>query len=466
MKKILLVLSFLLTLIISFDLFLKEPPVWPDEASLAFFATDQTNVFQLYKNYPSIYVPILAGWFSVTGISIESQRILSVLIGFGCVAIFILLVNKFSKDYIKNNSYKLLPIILLVTDFTFLQASRVGRPEIFVLFFGLFSIHLYLYYLNNYRLIYLFLSLFLGLVSALFHPNGLIFLISIFLSTRILFKKLPKLHHEITKICALFFVGFTVLILTLTPVAKSFLNRLNISDLNSSWLFTVFGSKPLELKILYFSFIVITILYMKFILSNKNLKNYIYIIPSIFSWIVLLFNKDFWYAVYIIPFVYLCLWLLVENYFDAVSKNKLYFLLMVTSAIFLSNLLFHLKILLNEGGERYSYQNFIREIAQIIPDNKSVYTSAIPDPYYAFTSKKNIKLLRFPQSPISKDNFLQELNKVDFIVYNGPFGSNFYGDSIIDYIKSNTQKTTEIGEDGQYRAVIIELKPTDIRKNP
>jgi hypothetical protein len=148
------------------------------------------------------------------------------------------------------------------------------------------------------------------------------------------------------------------------------------------------------------------------------------------------------------------------------AKYRFIFTIIICFTILLANLKFHINILAEEGGDRYSYQKYITDIRKIIPDNTSIFTSSIPDPFYAFTDRKNNPLTRFPQGFVENGGFLKELNETDYIIYNGPYGSNYYGNLVLDYLRKNLLKITQIGGVGQYQAIIAELKPRNQRVNP
>ncbi|MFA5933206.1 MAG: hypothetical protein WCV81_02995 [Microgenomates group bacterium] len=256
------------------------------------------------------------------------------------------------------------------------------------------------------------------------------------------------------------------------PTLTSIFARLQISGNQESWIITVFRSKPIEFKLIYFSLSLATILFTVFAYLRKKLELFIIAFPLVLSWIILILNKDFWYAVYLVPLAILALYILLESYYSlwqisksSQNKFKVISLILLCFTIFLSNLKLHIDILRIEGGEKYSYQQYITEIRQLIPDSKSVFTSAIPDPYYAFLDRKNNKLIRFPQSYIERNTFLEMLNDSDFIIYNGSF-SYSREDLVLNYFKLNYSKLTQIGGPEQYQGVVVELKPRDQRKNP
>lgn len=476
MKNILLVLTFFLSFLITFDLFLKEPPVWPDEPSLIYVINlFNGNLLDAYHIYPSIYTALLFNWFRIFGVSIEAQRMLSMLSGIVTMIIFGFLVHSLSKFFLKKSTFRIAPLILLVTDFAFLQSTRIGRPEIFTLLFGLSSIYLLYLFISkkSNKLIFFAFSFISAVLAFLFHANGLIYLLTSSVTGFIFYRKQSIKNKKLVVLFAIcFFALFIFLLLRVMPTLTSIFARLQISGNQESWIITVFRSKPIEFKLIYFSLSLATILFTVFAYLRKKLELFIIAFPLVLSWIILILNKDFWYAVYLVPLAILALYILLESYYSlwqisksSQNKFKVISLILLCFTIFLSNLKLHIDILRIEGGEKYSYQQYITEIRQLIPDSKSVFTSAIPDPYYAFLDRKNNKLIRFPQSYIERNTFLEMLNDSDFIIYNGSF-SYSREDLVLNYFKLNYSKLTQIGGPEQYQGVVVELKPRDQRKNP
>lgn len=473
MKYVLLICAIFLSLVITFDLFLKEPPVWPDEGGLAQFAVQAGNNPLNYYSYPSVYIVGLSFWFKLLGVSIVSQRLFSVFGGLLTVIIFTLI---FKNIGLKNFIFKIIGLVLLITDFTFLQSTRVGRPEIWTIFFGLLSIYSFLKYINSGFKNYIFfiLSLFSSVIAFLFHMNGIIFTLIILIVSIINYKKIITYGYK------KFFILSIIVLPILIWIGSRFLFlfsylllRLKIGVAQDTWLISVFTGKPLELKLVYLSFVSITAVFIIFYFKRSSSKSLLLLISLILSWAVVIFNRDFWYAVFPVAFIILSLMILLDFYFekwklDKSSNNylKLFGLFSVLIILILSNSFFHFNILMSEGGDKYSYEKFIREIQQNIPDNKTVFSSSIPDTYFAFTDRKNNKLERFPQSFVYINDYIDIFNNTDYIIFNGLYGDNYYGDIVAKYIDKNKSNIIKIGEPNQYQAYIIELKPRDQRQNP
>lgn len=139
-------------ILIGLALFLKEPPVWPDEAIYADIAQNLVQDNRLGTDlwretipgvenyalwYPPVFFYLLSFWFKIFGFSIINQRLLSFLMAIVVIIFYTLL----SKELIKKDKNNLALIVILslfglISDVVFLKASRVSRPEIFILAFG------------------------------------------------------------------------------------------------------------------------------------------------------------------------------------------------------------------------------------------------------------------------------------------------------------------------------------------
>lgn len=464
MRYLLLICTVFLSLIITVDLFLKEPPVWPDESGLAQYSFQAGKDPQNYYNiYPSVYIVGLHFWFNQFGVSIVNQRLFSIMGGLLTTMVFFLILNNLN---LKNSFFKIIGIILLITDFTFLQSTRVGRPEIWTLFFGLVSIYFYLKYINSEFKQYIFFifSFFSSVIAFLFHMNGIIFTLIILIISIINYKNIISLKFKNILMLLVIILPIIFWIGSLFSYFSSYLlSRLKIGLAQDTWLISVFTEKPLELKLIYSSFILVTIIFFTFYLKKPNGKSLLITLSIFFSWIVMLFNRDFWYAVFIVPFVFLSVVILLDNFSN--NRSKFIGLVIILSTLLLANSKFHFDILISEGGDKYSYEKYISDIKNIIPDNKTVFNSSIPAAYYAFTDRNN-KYEGFPQGFVDINNYIDVLNNTDYIIFNGSYGDNYYGDLVTRYIDKNKLNIVKIGESNQYQAYIIELKSRDQRENP
>lgn len=104
----------------------------------------------------------------------------------------------------------------------------------------------------------------------------------------------------------------------------------------------------------------------------------------------------------------------------------------------------------------------------IVPKNKTVFLSAIPDPYFGFKKKrdKQNKLYEFPVLKTDKKNYLKILNDSDYLIYTGSYETLVFGNFLQSYIEKNKEEVYYLNEPYQYQALIIKLKPKTKRRPP
>src|SRR5579862_1963825 len=132
-------------------LFLKYPPVWPDEALYAnpainilrrgVMASDSWPGLLLGTNRhtyiaPPFYFLYLAGWFRLWGVGIVVMRLSSVAAGVvALAATYFLGVKSGLSPWLS-----LIPPSLLAIDSVFLRAALIGRPDMLALAFILLAL--------------------------------------------------------------------------------------------------------------------------------------------------------------------------------------------------------------------------------------------------------------------------------------------------------------------------------------
>ena len=156
LKTITLSAVLLLFFYLSQSCLLNCPPIWPDESFIADASRNlmlkgqiRTELWgEMVPNadkevllYPPAIFYLYSFFFKIFGISIETMRNLSSIFGLLVILIFFQFAKKIAGFPIAG-----VATILLALDNFVLRASRIGRAEIYVIFFGVLS--LYLFYLN------------------------------------------------------------------------------------------------------------------------------------------------------------------------------------------------------------------------------------------------------------------------------------------------------------------------------
>lgn len=351
MKKILYYLGILLIailpLIISFKLlYLKDPPIWPDEPVFYDMAKNLTTYNSLgariYSGttsdvqntglgYPPLYFYTLSFWTDIFGSDIETIRTLSLIFGISSLVVFFFL----SKALFKNNYLALLGTIILSLDIFFARSSRTGRMEITTFFFMLLSFLFYILAKDKKRNIFYFLAGITSGFAILNHPMG--FIAPIIISTNILItgnnlkneqvlsfgKKFYQLLFFIIPI--IFFLPFWVLKSgNLFNLISTYGSHLQDKTPKLPYAFVLFQTN-FSWWILFMVYLIIFIVFLFTLFKSKfSREKYLSIFllsGSIISSIILLWGREGSYMLYFQPFITLITLFLLNRYY----KNLVFY---------------------------------------------------------------------------------------------------------------------------------------------
>lgn len=488
-RLIVLIFMAFLSVVILFhtSTLLKIPPIWPDEAlfsdaasNLIKHGTPGTTLYQgtlpgaekFGWGYPPLYFYTSAIWLKTFSFSILSQRLLSLFLGLSFLGLFFLVLKNLVDIKLKNKpllSLALIFLICLSIDQAFTKAIHIARPEIEVLFLSFISFYFLLKSLKRPRKIFSLLSgVFLSL-AFLTHYLAIIFLLSFLIYFLILNPRSFYKDKHLYIFLLAFFTPITIWLFSIFQDLNYLLNdvflRLKYKTTSPYWIWIVFSSSPLIIKIQYIIFFIIS---WEVILSSwfiKYRKGILISLLLIMSWIWTYLWQTEYSFIYTVIFCYLALIYLIYSYL-ALKKNTFQtkFRIFIALGLILTsiNLWSQASDWKTFSGANYDYSLYAEEILEIIPDNTTVYLSAIPEPYYAFQGRHN-KLFQYPGLPTEKDNLVDILNQTDYIVFNSPLEKIVVGDVVSPYIEANAEAITPIGSSLQYQVFVIKLKPYSSR---
>jgi hypothetical protein len=223
-------------------------------------------------------------------------------------------------------------------------------------------------------------------------------------------------------------------------------------------------SNSILLWIVNAGYLIISISFIYYAFRYRKLKNIFISLTIVYSWIFAVFGKNVTYFLFPLPFVYLGAFMLLEN----LSNKNLVKKIIITCIVFI--MIANLNLLLNNyltlSGDKYNYRQYINSLFNIIPDNTNILYSAIPIPDFGFidSGRHNI-LYVVPQVPTDNLNFLNILNKIDYVIFNGYYNMSLENKLyFINYIQNNTEKEFQIGNTNQYKVYIYKLLSQDKRK--
>lgn len=482
LDKIVLLTFLILYLILSTNLLLAEPMVWPDEAYLADIANNILLENRLGTDlwgetiigikdrifwYPPIFIYTLAGWFKLFGLSIVNQRMLSVILGLILLIILYLFIQiSFEKISSKRKKFTgLILILLLIFDNTFLKSSRMGRPEILVALLGLLSLYVYqLAKVKNKRFLYAASGVISGLTFLTHYIGGFFFLIIL---AQIMFDKKIKILKD--TIFYLFTAGFILPILFwFTQIIQNFpilLKQLYLQssfrNLVGSYIEAVFRSSSIEQKIIYLLYFLLSTIIILTFIKRRTFTNLFLYLGLLIGWLICIYAKLEWYPLYIVSFLYI---LAVANIFSRPSKV----LVVSTSVLLLSLLLVNIRIYLHSfqfhQDKDNAYYIFGTDVKNKIEEGKTVYLSTTPDLYFLLKGRNN--LYEFPTVQPNQKEYINLLNDSEYIVINFHLEYLFVGTLLDRYIEVNKHREYSVFTSNLYQAQIIELVPKDKRQIP
>lgn len=463
----------LVFLYLSLSLLTYSPPVWPDETYITDIAINFLNKGVIATNiwgplipgasehvlwYPPALFIILAGWIKLFGVSIVSERILSILF-----AVFFLLSYYLLNNHLTKSKFlSFLILVLLITDDVFLEVSKLIRPEIFVLFFANVSLYLSLLINEKYssRLKNI-LALAIGLTSALailIHFMAVVFVIPIIL--QILFVK------KIRMFSISFFLPILAWVISIIPNFSLLKEQLFLQYQThfsyTSTLGNIFCCRGVEFKISYSIYFALAIIFLIYSLKVRKKTYLLLSLIQILSLFYIFIGKIEWYMVLLVPFIYSNLGILIKKTHHKILYAGLIFLLLITIMI---NLKIYLNNYFDYKNDNFSYNQFKEDILKIIPEKKVVYLSSIPDAYFVFSQDRENQLFQFPALHTTKDNLGFVLNKSDYLIYNMLLGDPYLMGYFLRYTILNQFRTFIVGQGG-YQVQIIELKPHNLRILP
>lgn len=493
MKYFLFFIFFLFNGLLTADLFLKEPSIWPDEAIYTDVAKNIINgnrfATDLWKGlipgvekhiywYPPLYFYSVALWLKAFGISITSQRLLSIFLALGILIIFYFISRLFLKNYKQlsiPNWIILLSVAALSTDLTFIKAAKVSRPEILILFLGLLSLFFFLKTIS----VNFIISAFFASLAFLTHLIGIFIFLSL-ATFQLLTQKIEIIKSKNTYLFILFFLlPFIIWIISIYPNYDLFIKQtfpaFSRKTSEELWLISEIKNQNVSLKVIYIYYILTSLIFIIYSFFYKNKQNLLLTLLLLFSWFFALYGRMGWYLVFPVPFIFLAInLLLTQTYFNYKSAKKgtvlpkYLFLLALTSVFIFITLSIKVRLELNQSlfGDNFSYEQYIKKITEKIPPGNTVFLSSIPDPYYAFLGKDEYKLYEFPPLGDNLQNYLTVLDEADYVIYNSHYEYLSFGNFLPVYINKNISEIYNIGEVNQYRTMIIKLKPKKERVVP
>lgn len=477
----------LVPLIISYNLLqLKDPPAWPDEPVFYDMAKNLTTNDSLetriyigtttdVKNtglgYPPLYFYTLSYFTDIFGSTIETIRLLSLLIGISCLIVFFFLV----KIIFENNYLAALGTIILSLDINFARSTRIGRMEIETFMFMLLSFLFYILANEKKRNIYYFLAGIASGLTILNHPMG--FIAPIIIGVNLIISR----YQLKDKLFQIFIFAIPIIIAIPIWILKSG-NLLNLISTYGSHLqdkapklpyaFVLFQS-DFSWWLLFITYLIIFIIFLiTFLKSKLSKERYVEIFllsGFIISTILLLLGREGGYMLYFQPFITLTILFLLNKYY-----KKSGFLLVSVLTVLLIFSYINIQFFHNNSftmtnrnytsifeTKNYDYHLFTKSIVEVLPKQKAnIFLSSTPDPYFDLLK---LNLYNFyeapdPSFPLSENSYKEVLDNSDFAILTW-----IPHKLLAKYIEDNKEKVIPVGKEDGYQAILIKFVPKEKR---
>lgn len=482
-----LLLIAILPLIISFNfLYLKDPPVWPDEPVFYDMAknltTNNSLEARIYSGitsdvkttglgYPPLYFYALSYWTDVFGSNIETIRLLSLFVGIFSLSTFFFL----SKLIFKNNYLATLGTILLSLDINFARSTRTGRMEIFTFFFMLLSFLFYILCKKKNRNIYYVLAGVTSGLAILTHPMGFIAPLIIGLNILITSTNLRKtlFHLFIFIMPIILALPFWILKSgNLFSLISTYGSHLQDKAPKIPYAFILFQT-DFSWWLLLITYLIIFIVFIITFFKSKLFKEkYIlvfFLSGFIISSLILFWGREGGYMLYFQPFITLMTLSLLNIYY---KKSGFIFISILTLLLIFNYLniqFFHnnnFAMTNNQitsifDSQNFNYHSFTKNIIDVIPKHKAnIFISSAPDPYFDLLK---LNLYNFyeapdPSFPILESDYKAVLDNSDFAIITW-IPHKF----LQKYIENNKENLTPVGQNNGYQAIVIKFVPKNKR---
>jgi len=473
-KHLFAILIAILPLVItSYMFFLKDRPVWPDESTLLVISRTlaakgymATNIYNgMWADahirayfFPPVYFHVLAHWTNLFGSTIESIRLLSILLAVICLIVFYF----FCILLFQNKYIAFLATVLISSELNFGRAARVARMDILIFFFNLSAYYIMLLAeRKNSKILYLSSGILCSLAT-LTHPFGFLapaIICSYLLLTKKSFKE--KLYL-IALIIIPVLLGNLLWLFSIRDTIDIFLNQYSLQFLRKRLLepypITLFKQfDSFRKQFLIYGAIILAFV-IKILFFRKKYDIFI-LLGTIFSISAVMWGKELWYTLYFQPFIILSACAIVSLAWHQRNKIIIAGVSFIVIALFWINFI-QLQLVYKEvGGNRYDYHLYTKRIADLIPQQASIFLSAIPDPYLDLRKNSMLSIYDMPNDEIPPDNYINLLNSVDYIIL------NIYSNSLLGgYLARNSDQYFYVGEPNQYSATVVKLIPRNERK--
>jgi 4-amino-4-deoxy-L-arabinose transferase-like glycosyltransferase len=463
-------------------LFLKYPPVWPDEPVYAQPADNlihhgkmSTPLMDMLpgmteRTYwmPPLYFLYLCPFFAAFGTGIVVMRLSSV---FAAVAGLVLLYAIGRRAGL-GKFLAMFPPAVMAVDHVFLSGSLIGRMEMLTL--ALVLVTLWQWLNRSPSWIRSFLCGLTAGLAALSHPMGMMAPLAV-LAGELIFPHGPRRRNLLAMIGGCLLVGLAwgayilqdtaSFIAQFSPMlARKAGRHMPLEERLSTNLVLRYGKDcafAAVFWILGFAGLVVA--------AIKRKELWTVVVLQVVSFALISWSVEIWYPVYMIPLSCLGVAFLLD--FSQKLFDSRYGGLAITMALVVvivvgwfawENLSNIRRIDRSRNGQFAAgtdYAEFCRQISDALPDGSRVILSSIPDPYFGLAGRKDLKLQEFPAIPIDREKYQKNIESYDYVVT----GKGISNEQLREFVSGHGEviKVIRLGVNGGYEGRVVRIVKPD-----
>lgn len=449
---------------LGWSLLTEKPSVWPDEAVYAeivdnFLAEGRLGsdlweglipgVERMALWNPPGYLLFLSGWVGVFGQGIGQMRWLSLSLG----SLILVGLGLVGRELLgKKDRWWVVGLLgFMVVDFEFMRGARLARPEVLVVVVVVWSQVVLLVARKRRDAMWWLIAGGLVGSAVLAHPLAVVFGVSGLVVGWLWDRK------RLLKLWGSYLVGMGLpVVVWLVGIWGEWGNLLTQLRLASqrkavelSWVVQAWNGDNPIFKLIIGGLLVASVVVVRYGWWGKRKEGKYLVGMVVVSMVTAVLGKQFWYVLYALPWVYLGLVYLVTK------KNR--WARWVLVGLVVLNGLYAGVDWMRIKSLGLSYEEFVAGVLKEVPDKKTVFLSAIPDPYFGFVAaERRNELVEFPVYEMSLDKYEMVLDNIDYVVYTKDQSKVLFGDFFELYLRENMKEMKRV-EAGGYRAIVFEL---------
>lgn len=481
---------------------LMLPTVSPDEAvfadmartllthgniGLTMWGTSLPGLPEHFFLYPPLLPTILAGWFTLVGSSIVAQRALSAVTAIITLTVLGVLARRviapMGLHRVATRMLIATAIALTATDLFFGFATRLGRPEIFILLAHLLTLIAALAALHHthphQQDVRACAAGILAAAATLLHPIGITTLVA----PAITF----GLHgaQRRYRLVAIFLLAAAIPIgvwmLSVVPHWDAFTSHVLLATQRrfvNPWFWDMlqpgsFGNLAATTSAVTTAGALLILL--AHIRTHRTPAATLLLVALSTTLAAVVYGRLSWYFVLPVPIAIVALTAVIaDRWSPHMPRNPALLrmprwpsaaLLGATVVVLAISIHEHARALRALGDQRLSYTRFTDAILREVPLSATVFLSAIPDPSYAFRARNTTQqLIQAPSLDIGVDNYRALLDASTHVVFNESIEGPYFDDLFATYLDRHVAQTVTIGNHDGYSATIMTLVPPKERR--